>query len=1029
MKRFIILFMILFFNQILFAGDTQEFRATWVITWELINSSQSATANKALCRKILDNHKKANMNAVLWQCRQSGTAYYNSSYEPWGSYAGYHNPGYDPLAYAIEQAHKRGMELHAWFNVFQTSSTHNGAPADKYPEWICRDRNGNPMTSYRSVSPGLTAVREYTINVAMEIVRNYDIDGLHLDYVRWSEHTNSPLSKKLAKVAEQERLLDGMISEEQIQDLKENLTGRYLYDIEHPYSAGVPEGFSSWEDWWRWSVTEFVKVLHDSIQAVKPWVRLSPAVLGKYNWTSWQGYGTVYQDAALWFNEGYIEQLAPMHYHWTSGDDFYDMLTGSCPNCWSQYIQPGINAGRLFTVGPGSYIFAMYNVWARHPQVIETCRNVEWTDGFQFFSYGTWENYKYWEEAGETFFNRKTKIRPLIFIATPETPSITLNNIDSLNYEVAVIPPATIDIDQWFAIYRSTDDNFSKDEDEIVDIHFGQDSYSFNDTFTGTQDFNGTYYYYATMLNRYQNESGVSNVELSDPIPSFPPTITSTNPAEGNSISINSSIEIHFSKTMAKTSFENAITFTPTIDIAQLTWSNGDKSLKLEMSEYFQYDTEYALTIEPSATDINGKSFDGNGDGIGGDAFVLNFRTKTVDDVPPNIIFSFPDYSTVNDSFDVGNVITFLFDELIDPNTLDENSVNLYKSSIKIPIDFLHHAIENKSVLSIQPQQQLETETEYTSLLWDTITDTAGNSLESYFSLNFKTTPERYTEITMIEDFTMPGGWWQPSGSGSTTGIIGHNTKWGYTTANYLPATTPHKSAFLKYEWDVSDSTFLIREYIPYNDPKNKIFDSTYTIQCYVFGDGSQNKFRFCIDEKHGTNWSDHEVSKWITINWYGWRLLEWKLSDPDNVGEWIGNAILDGDSYRIDSFQLTHDNNALVSGKIYFDDFRLVKKSSGGNEVSDVDHHAAVSFRLRQNYPNPFNPTTTIPFDLSGRGSVSLKVYNTLGREVATLVNKSIEPGNYEFIFDGSNLASGYYIYRLKFKRQVITKTMMLLK
>jgi len=76
----------------------------------------------ARVRAILDDHSSANMNAVLFQARQSGTAYYNSSYEPWGYYAGYEDPGYDPLAYAIEQAHARGLELHAWFNVFASAS-------------------------------------------------------------------------------------------------------------------------------------------------------------------------------------------------------------------------------------------------------------------------------------------------------------------------------------------------------------------------------------------------------------------------------------------------------------------------------------------------------------------------------------------------------------------------------------------------------------------------------------------------------------------------------------------------------------------------------------------------------------------------------------------------------------------------------------------------------------------------------------------------------------------------------------------
>ncbi|MFH1213106.1 MAG: family 10 glycosylhydrolase, partial [Candidatus Neomarinimicrobiota bacterium] len=157
--------------------DNQEFRATWVITWEHISGGSTAAENMARVDKILDNHQKAHMNAVLFQVRQGGTAYYNSSFEPWGSYAGSHNPGYDPLAYAVQEAHKRGMEVHAWFNVFQTSSTAAGTPVAKHPEWVCRDASGNAMTDSRCISPGLDSVRAYTINVAMEIVNNYDIDG------------------------------------------------------------------------------------------------------------------------------------------------------------------------------------------------------------------------------------------------------------------------------------------------------------------------------------------------------------------------------------------------------------------------------------------------------------------------------------------------------------------------------------------------------------------------------------------------------------------------------------------------------------------------------------------------------------------------------------------------------------------------------------------------------------------------------------------------------------------------------------
>ena len=163
---------ILFFSTlIIFANSMpldKEFRATWVITWEYISPSQNAEQTMARIDEIMDNHADANMNAVLFQVRQSGTAYYSSSYEPWGYYTGYENPGVDPLEYAIDAAHSRGLELHAWFNVFQASSIHEGAPAQAHPEWVCRDRDGDPMTSSRSLSPGLEDVRQYTVDVAME---------------------------------------------------------------------------------------------------------------------------------------------------------------------------------------------------------------------------------------------------------------------------------------------------------------------------------------------------------------------------------------------------------------------------------------------------------------------------------------------------------------------------------------------------------------------------------------------------------------------------------------------------------------------------------------------------------------------------------------------------------------------------------------------------------------------------------------------------------------------------------------------
>ena len=514
-QRLILLFSIiefLFPNQV-----NEEFRGTWVITWDHIDKNKNAVQNINHLQQIIDNHKSANMNAIIFQVRQSGTAYYNSSYEPWGYYAGYNDPGYDPLAKAIELAHEKGIEVHAWFNVFQTSSTHPGSPAYEHPEWVCRDQNGIPMSSYRAISPGLPAVREYTIKVAMEIVNNYDIDGLHLDYVRWNEHTNN--IRKSTVIESEISSLDGIISDEKLNQLTQNRSGRYLYDYLHPYSEGIPNGYSSWEHWWRSSVTEFVSALHDSIQSVKPHVRLSAAVLGKYNWSGWQGYGTVFQDGALWFNEGYIDHIMPMHYHWTTANGFMGMLSDDCPECWLTFIQDGIESGRSFTVGPGSYILEDNNSWNNHPSIINSCRSLDWVDGFQFFSYATWDDNDYFVPAGASFFQKLSKIKtnPINTNQTPPPPTLVLSTLNNDQFQLIPYINA-IDKSVWLITYRSLDPNANPNNADIINIQFTQNPLPIIDQ-QGINDTANTYLYFSTVADRYWNESNISNTVFSTSLP------------------------------------------------------------------------------------------------------------------------------------------------------------------------------------------------------------------------------------------------------------------------------------------------------------------------------------------------------------------------------------------------------------------------------------------------------------------------------------------------------------------------------
>jgi len=1111
-----------------------EFRATWVITWEHISGSSDVETNKARVRKILDNHQKANMNAVLWQVRQSGTAYYNSSYEPWGYYAGGSDPGYDPLAYAIEEAHKRGMEVHAWFNCFAAASTVSGSPAADHPDWVCLDQAGNPMTESRALSPGLKAVRYYTVDVAMEIVNNYDIDGLHLDYVRWNEYSNSKKSKCFAESIDENRMFDGYITDEQIEDLIENKGGRYLYDVEHPYSTTPPDSipgvpFSSWESYWRWSVTEFVQTLHDSIQSVKPWVRLSAAALGKYRWSGWQGYGTVYQDAALWFNEGYVDQLTPMHYHWTTASGFLDMLAAGDPESWDYYIQPGIDAGRLFSVGPGSYILLDNKIWYRHKEIIQAVREVDWTDGFQFFSYGSWNGAQYWDEAGQTVFCKKTKIRNMIQTAAPGEPTITFLQNDPLKCEITVTPDAGISNNHWFIVYRSEDETIDPDTDEIIDIHFGQAAYTFTDSFSGTQNFNGQYHYAATDLDRFWSESPISNLVVSDSIPSYAPVVLSSTPVNESTVPVNTPIEFIFSKSIDTTGFSAKITINPAIPLSGFKWTDDNRSVKFLTSGSLAFDIQYTITLHATISDVNGIQLDGNADGVPGDSYTITFMTYDVDVSGPVVISNYPNQDIV--LFDLDDGITVEFDELLDPNSVNSGKISMLSDGNPVTIEPVLTTHEERTFLNIRSYSQLVSDAVNLITLGTEITDTLGNPMDEEYYIAFVTHNYYYSSKDIVDNFNTNSGWESPTYSGSTVGVVAGNCAFGITGDNYLPASEfnvdDKRSAYIKYQWDESESVFLLREYLKSGSTREVIFDTTSILQCFIYGDGSHTLFRFAVDDKYPAEASEnHEVSPWIEIDWIGWRLVEWDLGAGIN-GEWLGDGVLDG-SLRMDSFQLTKTDNSAWSGKIYFDNLRLVKRTAGQappnsppvladlpdtsvtagkyvkiyptwtdpdaadvhqiicqsdtsgvyfyikghtsgstvyvrtleeyagtslitiivkdygiGELSDttsfiltvlssndiVTQNVPNKFSLDQNYPNPFNPTTTIRFSLDRGDHTRLIIYDLLGRKITEILNRHLNIGSYEIVFDASNLASGQYIYQLISGKKVITKKMMLLK
>ena len=270
--------------------DPGEFRGIWVTRWDY--------KNVADVEDILDKAASMGLNAVMFQVRGRADAFYDSQYEPWakeltGTLG--KDPGWDPLATAVTEAHARGLELHAWINTFTAWSGNSPPPACDPPhilsahsDWLMVGADGKPMAyndSYVFVSPGIPAVRDHIINVALDIVTGYDVDGLHFDYIRYAgpKYSHDGPSAAAFQTASQQ-------------------------------TPGL-----SWEDFQRDTLSSFVAAAYDSLTDVRPDVKVSAAVWGIYKeefgWggTS-QGFYDYYQDSHRWISEGLLDAICPMAY-------------------------------------------------------------------------------------------------------------------------------------------------------------------------------------------------------------------------------------------------------------------------------------------------------------------------------------------------------------------------------------------------------------------------------------------------------------------------------------------------------------------------------------------------------------------------------------------------------------------------------------------------------------------------------------------------------------------------------------------
>ncbi len=501
-------------------------------------------------------------------------------------------------------------------------------------------------------------------------------------------------------------------------------------------------------------------------------------------------------------------------------------------------------------------------------------------------------------------------------------------------------------------------------------------------------------------------------------ISQVPPKVLSTVPAANDSLYPGvEPLVINFSRQMNKTSVENSITLNPPASVTY-TWSNQDKTVSINTTN-LAFNTVYEVTISGNATGKYGHLFDGNGDGVGGDPMTFNIKTKVQDLTAPVIVDVYPPMNAVN--VELRPVINFAFDERINTSTLSGKFRIIRNSTQTNATGILrHYYVKERSALNFFVTTPLIENESYTIQLLPGVEDIFGNPMTAQVEYVFTTGISNYTSRTIIDNFeTGINNWFQPTASGSTVGVIPDQTKISLSTSVINLNTQSTRSMMLEYGWNTNAGNWLIREYF---SPVQPQFGTTGLMQVFLFGDGSNNKFRFAVREVPTNTF---EVSPWYDIDWIGWRLVSWNL-DEGQTGTWLGNGILEP-PLRFDSFQLTYSPGNSATGALYFDDVRIA--TFDPVSVMVEDDFIPTTFNIEQNYPNPFNPSTTIRFSIPEATFVKITITDLLGREIESLVNDELSAGNYKVDFYASKLSSGIYLYTIKAGNYMQTRKMMLLK
>ena len=468
----------------------REFRAVWIASVANLDWPSSAflspSSQRAEYISLLDKLKPLGFNAVIVQIRPECDALYASSIDPWsywltGGQGSAPNPLYDPLQFMVDETHKRGMEFHAWFNPYRAvktvgAYTNTASHISKvHPEWLLLYPNSTSPTE-KDLDPGIPAVRAYVTGVIVDVVRRYDIDAVHWD------------------------------------------------DYFYSYSPTTTQDDSSWAkykgsftdrgNWRRDNVNQLVKAVHDSIQAIKPYVKFGISPFGIWKSgvpagiTGLDSYSQLYCDAPTWMAQGWLDYLTPQLY-WkiTGSQDYSKLMPWWASQMYGRHLYPGHASYQINGAGWSS---------SEIPNQIRLNRSTLASPGSVFFraKVGVIDNEKGFADSLKNFLYAypalipampwKDSIPPLPpknLTATGTASSVTLKWQKSA-------PASDGDTAKYFVVYRAISDSVNMGDPRLIRYISATDTTQFIDAISPGIQYN----FVVTAVDRLHNESIAAKV-------------------------------------------------------------------------------------------------------------------------------------------------------------------------------------------------------------------------------------------------------------------------------------------------------------------------------------------------------------------------------------------------------------------------------------------------------------------------------------------------------------------------------------